>query len=279
MIPFNFIYFRPGTLREAVEIFHQLSKEGKKAYYYAGGSEIISMCRVGEIKPDAVIDIKSIPECMQLECDREAIFIGSACTLSHIKDSGCFPLLGKALGRIADHTNQCRITLGGNLCGSIRYREASLPLLLTDADITLFSVSGERTVPFRSVFDGRMRKEAGEIVVSVTVPALAASAPYFHIKKTGNEKIDYPLVSISALVKDDTLHVAVSGVCSNPFRSKALELLVNDHSLPRRSRVERAYGTLPEQPYSDAEASGEYRAFVFQNTVEEILEAFENGKV
>jgi CO/xanthine dehydrogenase FAD-binding subunit len=279
MIPFNFIYYRPDTLGEAVETYTQLAREGKKPVYYAGGSEIISMCRAGAIEPDAVIDIKNIPDCMILAKDEKKLHIGAACTLSQIKESKLSPLLGHAAGRIADHTNQCRITLGGNLCGSIIYRETSLPLLVADADITIFGPAGERTVAFSSVFNGRIHMAPAEMIVKVHISEWAMKAKYFHIKKTACEKIDYPLVSVTAIIKDGRLLVALSGVCSYPFRGRSMEAVLNDRNREICDRAEMAATLLPEPAHSDPEASGEYRAFALRNTFVEILEALENDTV
>ncbi len=279
MIPFDFIYCRPDSLREAADAYAQLSAEGKSAVYYGGGSEIITMSRAGSIRPDAVIDIKNIPDCGVLTIDGEALHIGAACTLNQVKESKLFPLLGLACGRIADHTNQCRITLGGNLCGTILYRETSLPLLLSDASLTLCSPQGERTVPFQSVFDGRMQLKPGEFIVTVHVLNWALHARHAHIKKTTNEKIDYPLVNVTTLWKEDVLRTAFSGVCSYPFRSGPIEAVLNNRALPCRERAENAVGLLPEPPYGDAEGSGEYRRFVLQNTLCALLEEWENGAI
>lgn len=204
---------------------------------------------------------------------------GSACTLNEIKESKLFPLLGLSCGRIADHTNQCRITLGGNLCGTIIYRETSLPLLLSDAEITLYSSEGERKIPFQSVFNGRMQLKPGELVASVHIPLWVLSARYFHVKRTRNEKIDYPLLSMSAVWKNDFLRIACSGVCSYPFRSKHIESIINNRAISCIERAERAVAYLPEVAYGDAEGSGKYRAFVFKNTLQALLEEWENGKL
>jgi CO/xanthine dehydrogenase FAD-binding subunit len=101
MIPFNFVYYRPDTLIEAADIFSTLQSQGGKTVYYAGGSEIISMCRIGSIQPEAVIDIKNIPDCKLLSVDEERLHIGSVCTLSQISESKLFPLMRLACGRIA----------------------------------------------------------------------------------------------------------------------------------------------------------------------------------
>lgn len=279
MIPFDFIYCRPGTLQEAYAAFMQMQTEGKNPVYYGGGSEIITMSRAGSIKPGAVIDIKRIPECMGLSAGKGGLHIGAACTLNQIKESKLFPLLALACGRIADHTNQCRITLGGNLCGTIIYRETSLPLLLSDAAVTLFGGGGLHTVPFQSVFRGRMQLSPGELIVQLHVPQWALGAPHFHVKRTANEKIDYPLVSMSALLKDGFLRIAFSGICSDPFRSTQMEAVLNNHSLSCANRADQAAALLPEPAYSDVEGSVEYRMFVFKNMVQALLEEVEHGQV
>lgn len=279
MIPFDFIYCRPESLQETAEAYRGLRAEGKAAVYYAGGSEIITLCRAGAIRPDAVVDIKNIPQCRVLAADAQGLHIGAACTLNQIKQSKLFPLLSLACGRIADHTNQCRITLGGNLCGSVIYRETSLPLLLCDAGVTLWSPEGERALPFSSLFSGRMRLNPGELVVQVHIPSWALYARHAHIKRTANEKIDYPLVSVAAIGKDGYLRAALSGVCPQPFRSGPMESVLNDRALSFDARAEKAALLLPEPAIGDAEGSGEYRLFVLKNTLRALLEEWENGKI
>ena len=58
--------------------------------------------------------------------------------------------------------------------------------------MTLCGPEGQRTVPLKSIFTGRMRLSPGELIVQAHVPAWALNARHFHIKKTTNEKIDYP---------------------------------------------------------------------------------------
>ncbi|ODU56157.1 MAG: FAD-binding protein [Clostridium sp. SCN 57-10] len=277
MIPFDFIYYRPDSLSEAFDACTRLRTEGKEPVYYAGGTEIITMSRAGSMRPGAVIDIKNIPECSYLALDSEGLHIGSACTLNQIKESDLFPLLSLACGRIADHTNQCRITLGGNLCGAIMYRETSLPLLLSDATVTLLGSSGLRNAAIGDVFQGSMHLSPCELVVQLHIPEWALGATHFHVKQTSNEKIDYPLVSMAALYKDSFLRVAFSGVCSFPFRDASIEAVVNDHSLSPAARAARAAALLPEPPCHNVEGSSGYRIFVFKNMLQALLGEVNHG--
>ena len=279
MIPIDFAYCRAQTLEEAVAEYGRCAALGKTALYYAGGSEIITMARAGDIRPDEVIDIKDIAACRGIARDESGLSLGAACTLNQIKESKLFPLLNLACGRVADHTNQCRITLGGNLCGTIIYRETALPLLLCDAQATLFGPEGERRIPFADVFRGRMRLPPGELLARVHVPAWALAAKHAHIKKTTNEKIDYPLVNVTALFYGEELRAAFSGVCAQPLRSERMEAMLNERELCPAERAKKAVAALPEPPHSDVEGTGGYRAFVLEHTLKKRLEDWENGSL
>ena len=272
MIASNFIYCRPDTIEEAAAVYAKLNQEGKTPVYYGGGSEIISMSRAGSIKPGAVIDLKAIPQCSILELGETELMIGGAVTLHSIRESKLFALLGTAVSRIADHTNQCRITLGGNLCGTIRYREASLPLMLTDAEIVLHGPGGLRQVPIHAVFQERMKLEPGEFVCRIKIARPYLTAPFMHIKKTTNEKIDYPLVNVSAVIIDGRLRVAFSGLCPFPFRSTEIEAVLNDGAAAVESRINQAVNLIPAPALADVEGSGDYRIFVWKNTLRQVLE-------
>lgn len=272
MIPVNFVYMRPDCLSEAAVAFARMQKEGRAPFYYGGGSEIITMSRAGSISPGAVIDIKGIPECNALELTEDKLIIGAALTLNTIKESRLFPLLGTACGRVADHTNQCRITLGGNLCGTVIYRETSLPMMLCDAELLLYGPDGARICPFNSIFNRRMQLKEGELVVQLHVPAWALNLPYIHVKKTANEKIDYPLVNLTALRKGEEIRVAFSGLAPYPFRCPKVERILNDRLLSPKARINLVLSILSKQAQTNYEGSSAYRMFVLRNILEGLLE-------
>lgn len=279
MIPFDFDYYRPDTLKEAIALFSHLDDAGEHPVWYGGGTELLSMARMGELRYGAVIDTKSIQECRTLHDDGENVVFGAAVTLSDIVVSDKFPLLQKTVGRIADHTIQNRITLGGNLAGTIIYREAALPLLLGDAELTAAGKNGLKQYSLRQVFDGRLRLPAGELFVSAAVPRALTQAPYFHIKKTKNEKIDYPLVTAAGLIADGYLRLALSGLAAYPFRDLGVEAILNDHRLTFQERAQACDTALSGVIHSDLSGSAEYRRFVFKNTIINILEAAKELKI
>ncbi len=274
MIPFSFDYYLPDTWQEAVDIYHTVQAEGKNALYYGGGTEIISMARVGSIQPDAVIDIKRIAECLCLGTDGTQLVFGAALTLTTIRECGLYPLLSLAAGRIADHTVQCKLTLGGNLAGTIHYHETLLTLLLADAVLLVANAQSIRQLPVRETLDRGRRLDAGELILSVSVDKSCTAYPFAHIKKTKSEKIGYPLVSMAALDADGVLRLGASALCSYPFRFADMPM---DGGRAPEDMVRELEAGLPEAVLSDLEGSADYRRFIFAKTAKKIIMEFEQG--
>lgn len=271
MIPFDFEYYRPDSLQEAVALYQSLDSQGLKPLYFSGGTEIISMARLNSVHTGAVIDIKAIPECRVFEVQDCRLITGAAVTLTQTMENRLFPLLAKSGGRVADHTIRDKVTVGGNLCGKIIYREASLAFLLADSEVLLASPQGERRVPLRDVFGQRLQLNPGELLVQVITNQEYLSLPHYGIKKTRHDKIDYPLVSLAILEKDRQVRLAVSGLCDFPFRSAPMEAELNNANLDLAERVANTLLHLPAPVRCDQHASAQYREFVFKTTLQKII--------
>ncbi|WP_178076322.1 FAD binding domain-containing protein, partial [Pseudomonas sp. 2822-15] len=78
-----------------------------------------------------------------------------------------FPLLTKTSKDVADHTARTKITLGGNICGNIFYREVVLPFLLTDSQVIIAGPKGYRTESINHIFNQVLQLERGEFLVQI----------------------------------------------------------------------------------------------------------------
>lgn len=272
MISFDFAYYRPDTLTEAIECYHNLVSQNQAVIYYAGGTEIISMARAESIRFDAVIDLKNISQCKSLTSENNDLVIGSNMTLTSIAESGCFPLLCKAVTRIADHTIQDKITLGGNLGGTIIYREAALPLMITNTRVRIMTQKGIRELPFCQVFNGRLQLAPGDFLVQILVDKNDINLPFNHVKKTKMDKIDYPLISFAGNVRGDKIQAAVSGIGSMPMLLSSETL--NNTSLTEEERISEIINQVSDRVTSDIQGSKEYRIFVLRNTLSQMFENF-----
>lgn len=271
MIPFKLEYYRPCNLDEAIKLYHRLILEDKKVKFYGGGTEIISMARVNNLHVDALIDYKDIPECNDLKIEDDVLKIGSALTLTKINESEMFPLMGRTLARIADHTIQNKITLGGNIAGSIIYRESVLPLLVSDCEIELVSIDGIRKVKFNDIFNKKIQLKEGELIVKVHIHKENLNLPSIHVKRTKNEKIDYPLITMVALENKNKLRFAFSGLCDYPFRSLNLEEIINDENLSIDDRLNKALERTKKEIITDISGSKEFRGFMFKEMIKNAI--------
>jgi CO/xanthine dehydrogenase FAD-binding subunit len=279
MISFDFEYYTPTTVEEAVRIFQQADSNGKEPLYYSGGTEIISMARLNQLRTGAVIDIKGIPACNVLQIQQEQLVIGAAITLTALSEANLFPLLGETVRDAADHTNRNKITVGGNLCGKFIYREALLPFLLADSQIVLAGTKGIRHVPVHEILNGEPRLEKGELLVQILSDRRYLDLPFVTVKKTKMEKIDYPIVRISSLKTKEGIRVAFSGVSAVPFRSLIIEEVLNDSSIPLEERIESAIRLWPVPILNDILSSKGYRTFVLRNTLFDTMSALERRRV
>ena len=268
MLAYDFDYYLPDSLQEAMDIYTFVQDQGKKPFYYGGGTEIISMSRVFNIRADAVIDIKNIPDCSGIGTDGSRLIFGAASTLSAIQEADLFPLLSLAASRVADHTIQCKLTLGGNLAGSIIYHETLLPLLLSDSIIKIFGPMGSRSVPIVDELSNGKKLAPGELIVNVSIDKQITNLSYFHIKKSKTEKIGYPLISLCALYQDGELCLAASGLCEYPFRFNNTRVNGNQSAA---DISEQLAAEIPAPVINNMEGSENYRLFIFKKTVEKII--------
>ncbi|MFC7392163.1 FAD binding domain-containing protein [Scopulibacillus cellulosilyticus] len=275
MIGFDFEYFKPKTVADAVKLFQILEEQGKQPVYYAGGTELITLGRLNQVSFGSVIDIKGIPDCCVYGYSEQELVIGSSISLTYLADMRDFPLLGQTAGRVADHTARNKITIGGNICGRIIYKEAVLPFLLTDSRVLVAGRNGSRMVPVTDLFNKGLHLANGDWMVQFFTDRNMLSLPFYTVKKRKLDVIDYPLLTLAALRKDDEIRVAVSGLCDFPFRSKEIEAVLNDRSMTKNTRILQAVERLPGPVLNDWIASAEYRIFVLKNTLMEMLSALE----
>ncbi|GHH96804.1 FAD binding domain-containing protein [Neobacillus kokaensis] len=274
MLPFDFDYFQPKSLKEAVELFRYLEQQGKQPMFFSGGTELITLGRIDLAFSDAVIDIKNIPECKVMQYSGDYLFIGGALSLTQIEEANPFPLLTKVASEVADHTARGKITLGGNICAQIFYREAVLPLLLADSQLLIVGPEGVQTIHINDIFQQQLKLKKGELLVQTATERRFIEAPFFTVKRRQQWDTGYPLITIAALKIDQEFRVAISGLCPFPFRSQEAEAYLNRQG-SMEERIDGALSVLPKPILDDVEGSAQYRLFVLRNLLYDALVALE----
>ncbi|WP_088035533.1 FAD binding domain-containing protein [Evansella clarkii] len=271
MIPFDFEYYKPSSISEAVELHRQLDEAGKKPVYYSGGTEIITLSRLNLFYTEAVIDIKGIPECCLCEKEGTRLHLGAGLPLAEIERADYFSLLTVTSKDIADNTARMKITLGGNVCSELIYREAILPFLLSDSQVVTAGASGEVSRPVNEFFNKEIVLEKGEFLVRFITEERFLRAPYFHTKRRKQWNTGYPLITVAALQAEGKTRTAYSGLSPFPFRSRIMEESLNRDNMPLRRKAEQAVNNIPHEIISDSEGSAEYRKFVLKNVLMDVM--------
>ena len=271
MLPFNFDYYKPESIKEALELYQTLKVQGKTPLYYGGGTEIITLGRLNLVNADAVIDLKGIRECQIFEVRNDELIIGSAVSLSVFEEKELFPLLTDTSKEVADYTSRNKITIGGNICGNIFYRESVLPFLLADSAVLIAGPKGIRKLLLSEIFHKELHLEEGEFLVQIITEKEYLHTPHLSIKKRKQWDTGYPLLTVASLKKNGYLRFAFSGLCPYPFRSIPMEKILNDQKLSFKDRVLASFEHLPNPILNDIEGSNEYRLFVLENTLSAIL--------
>ncbi|PEN78895.1 xanthine dehydrogenase [Bacillus cereus] len=271
MIPFDFEYYCPSSIHDATKLFYDLDKEGKNPLYYGGGTEIITLSRLQQLSGQSMIDLKKIPECNVLEFHQNNLILGATLSLTKISESCSFPLLGNTVAMIADHTARNKITLGGNLAGKIIYKEAILPLLLADSTVVIGDINGIRQAPISQLFKEQLQLKKGEFIAQILTDENYTELPFCSVKRRKLERIDYPLITVAALKKDDCIQVAFSGLCPFPFRSSIMEAELNNKNIDIYERIDRALSHIPAPILNDIRGSQNYRIFTLKNMLYDAL--------
>jgi aerobic carbon-monoxide dehydrogenase medium subunit len=275
MLPFDFDYYRPSTLKEALQLFQELRIQGNNPMFISGGTELITLGRIDLVYTDAVIDLKSISEGKIMEFEGDYLVLGSTLKLTEIEEANLFPLLTQTSREIADHTSRRKITLGGNICGQIFYREAVLPFLLADSQLVIAGEKGINVTPINEIFQEQLQLNNGEFLVQIATEKKYTQAPFFTFKRRQQWETGYPLITVAALKMDEKIRVAFSGLCPFPFRSKQVEDVINQRNLKTEERALQALSVLPSPILEDVEGSAKYRLFVLQHLLMDVMAALD----
>jgi aerobic carbon-monoxide dehydrogenase medium subunit len=184
--PAPFAYERPATLAEALDLIAE-RKDAVKII--AGGQSLGPMLNLRLVAPDVVVDISGLAELKQAALDRGELVIGACVTHADIED-GRIPdatrgAMRRIAGGIAYRAVRNRGTIGGSLSHADPAADWITALAALGARLTLRKRGGARIVTVEDFVVGALESalEAGEIVESVRVPVMAASACWGYVKR------------------------------------------------------------------------------------------------
>ena len=216
LISYDFEYYLPLSIKEALQLFEDLHKDGKEPIYFSGGTEIITLGRLNTVTTGAVINIKHLRECQLFKIQQGNLVTGAANTLTTIEGVNLFPLLSKTVSEIADRT--ARIKLRLVVIFAVKFLSGSSSAFsLNRQSNGDCEQTGIKTVSIHDVFNQRLLLERGEFLVQVVTDQSYLHQPFVSIKKRRQWNTGYPLITVAALKVKGLIRVAVSGLTVSHF--------------------------------------------------------------
>ena len=121
MILPKFAYKKAKSIQEAIRLFQ---KYDEKAFYLAGGTDMVPQLKLRLHEPAALIDLKDIGELKGIAVHEGSLSVGANVTLFELKNNSVvkeyFPALYESLDATSCETLQMRGTVGGNILQNTR---------------------------------------------------------------------------------------------------------------------------------------------------------------
>jgi aerobic carbon-monoxide dehydrogenase medium subunit len=264
----RFDYLEPATLAEA---FSLLEQHGEAARVIAGGTSLIIWMRQRLLMPKVVISLGRIPELDTITYDQQdGLRIGAAARHREIELSPAvkqhYPLLHETFRKVAQPRIRNMGTIGGNLAGGDPLTDPGASLMALDAELTLRSATGTRTMSLEEFFVDYYQTalEPGELLTEIRVPPPQRPG-WSHIKFTPRSVEDFATVGVAMTLRGqdrtcEDVRLALNSVASTIVRAKRAEEVLRGHRLTDdvlREAGEIAAGEV--DPVDDNRGSADYK--------------------
>jgi carbon-monoxide dehydrogenase medium subunit len=263
------MYTAPTTVEDAVAL---MAKTSGAPRILAGGTDLIVQMTSGLRTPDAVIDIKRIPELTGISEDAEGFHIGAAvCGAAineHVRLRAAWPGVCEAIDLIGSMQVQSRATPIGNLCNGSPAADSVPALIAAGATVTVIGPNGTRIVPVEHIphSPGKTTLAPGEMITQLHLPPRPAHSGDAYLRFTPRSEMDIAVVGVAVNVTLDAggrcgkARVAVGAVAPTArLVSVAADLLIGSH-LDEGALDQAALAVQSAcQPIDDKRASAAYR--------------------
>jgi CO/xanthine dehydrogenase FAD-binding subunit len=273
------LYFRPGTLDEAV---HVLAAHGGQIL--SGGTDFYPSLGDRPL-PDRVVDVSGITEMRGVSVESDHIHIGGLTTWSQIIAAPLprsFDALKSAALEIGAIQIQNRATVAGNLCNASPAADSVPPLLALDASVELVSTSGVRRMPLTDFIVGNRKtlRRVDEILSCIVVPRQIDDAASVFQKLGARRYLVISIAMVAAIVKTDAAgliadaRIAIGSCSARAQRLSGLEhALVGLPARPGLRALVSPEHLTPLSPIDDVRATASYRMDAARTLIGRALDA------
>ena len=259
----------PSDLAGALDAL--AAAEHSKTVALAGGTNLIVDMRAKRERPERVVGLGKVGELCGMEFGTERIAIGGGTTVTDLLRS---PEIAEAAPSLIDSARlfaglmvRNTATVAGNVaCGSPA-ADLVPPLLSLDADLTLASVAGTRTLPLDEYFLDYRRdvRRPGELITRISWPRLPNPSvnTFYKLARRKGDAITVTGVALTLATAHGVCtraRIALGAVAPTVLRAHKAEALLEGSALtPARIDEAAAAAAAASRPIDDVRASADYR--------------------
>ena len=245
--------------------------ERSNAAALAGGTNLIVDVRAKRERPDRLVGLGRVGELRGMEFGAGRITIGGGTTVTDLLQSHeiaqAAPSLVESARLFAGLMVRNTATVAGNIaCGSPA-ADLVPPLLSLDADVTLSSVSGTRTLPLDEYFLDYRRdvRRADELITRISWARLPAPSvnTFYKLARRKGDAITVTGVALTLAAAGGvctSARIALGAVAPIVFRAQEAEAVLEGRT-PTPALIDEAAAAAAgaSRPIDDVRASAQYR--------------------
>lgn len=226
------MYLRPNSLNEALEA---LASTGD-AIVLSGGTDVFPPLTDRPLS-GPVIDISALHEIAGIRQSDKYIVIGGRTTWTEIVKATLprgFDGLKAAAREVGSVQIQNQGTVAGNICNASPAADGVAALMALDAEVTLTSRTGSRTVPLADFILGNRKtlRRPDELLTSVQVPRRLENAASAFLKLGARRYLVISIVMVAAnMVTDSRGIIREALICVGSCSPKAIRLAALEQAL------------------------------------------------
>ncbi len=257
---------RPLDVPEALALL-----KAKGAVALAGGTNLIVDLRAGRENPRRVVSLDKLDTLRGIRQTGGKITIGGRTTVTDLLRSPVIaktaPALIESAKQFAGQMVRNTATVAGNIaCGSPA-ADLVPPLFALDAELTLISPRGQRTVPIASYFTGYKTdvRWPGELISRIAwkAPPKHSHESFYKLARRKGDAITVVGVAVSMAVERGRCvraRIALGAVAPIVFRAREAEAILEGRA-PTSALIESAAkaAAAAARPIDDIRASAAYR--------------------
>jgi CO/xanthine dehydrogenase FAD-binding subunit len=263
----EFEFYSPRTLEEVCQA---LADPG--AHLIAGGTDVIPQMRDGRFRARRLIDLTRQPDLRSIEEHNGRVHIGALTTYAQMMASSLLqteaPALVQASSLVGSVQTRHQGTLGGNIGNASPAGDTLPPLLVLNAEVTLVSEDGERSLALAELLQGPGKTAIGgrEVIHHVSIERPRPNASSILMRLGNRRGMAVSVASVALLLRlgedkvVDEARIALGAVAPTAMRCPRAETLLSGEPLTRTLVEEAAQTAAAEcSPIDDVRGTAGYR--------------------